>query len=120
MSDWIRDGHTARVVLWHDDLSVQLVCPNQGDYTDISWDSLPSCRKPYDEGGQPDHDRGALDYCNFNEWATDGGDPLTFVDTDVTRGEYVINGEFPIGWRWDGYNYLWAPSLLIEARAGAA
>ena len=120
VSDWIRDGHTARVTLQHDELSVQLVCPNQGDYTDISWDGMPSCRKPYGEDGQPDYDASAYTYCNFAEWATADGQPLDCIDTDVTRGDWLINGEFPIAWRWTGDTYLWAPSVLVEIQAGVA
>lgn len=115
---WIRDGHMAAVFLDQDTLIVRLECPcpKDADYSGVAWDNLPSCRKGYDEGGQPAPSESPMPYCNFAEWAYNMG-VMDCVDTDVTRGEQmIVVGPFPIGWRWNPMDemYLWAPSTLIE------
>lgn len=120
-SAWMRDGHTARVVLDVDRLSIRRVCPNTGNYEGLPMEAVPDCRRHYDECGQPDPSETPLRYCNYDEWAAACGSPLDLIDIEVTRGgEWPVNGEFPIGWRWDGDTYLWAPSALIDAASQGA
>lgn len=118
-TEWIRDGHGVRCYLERDTLDIAWECPNQTPVIRVDWADLPHCRRPYTEYGEPELDGAALPYCNIGEWVTNVDDGvLSLLDADVMYGQRVpVHPLLMVGYRWDGDNYLWAPSTAIDRSA---